>query len=230
MSPIEVLTAAALHSMVPEAVNVCSPIVHGQPAILPTVVRALAQVACRESLEAAVVRRRVELGIATVIDDPNEPSVYGSKSRDASVLASLVSFEGGLNPYVDDGRCNDTTWRATHADILRAGDCDGGHAWTEFQIHAEGGLALVGTGWSVWKWAPAGSVKITGPDLVADPSLAARVALHILRQNGMTGYTGEGRETHPKADTRLKRAKKWLATYSEVQPCAQSTSDASVQP
>lgn len=148
--------------------------------------------------------------IAEVVNDSSEAVVFGSKEKDALVLASLASFEGGLSPWVFNGSCNDPTWRKAHRDLLaKTGDCDGGHAYTLWQIHTDSGISLTAAGWVSWVYAKPGSVRISGWDLVKDPTLAARAALHILRQGGILGYTGN---QPAKADARMKRATDYMVT------------------
>lgn len=149
-----------------------------------------------------------------VCSDPAEPAVFGSHDRDAVMLASIARFESHLTSWVEDGSCNDPAWRAAHPKTMAVGDCDGGHAWSVYQIHVDemGGIALVGTGWVGARYAPPGATIVHGKDLVDDPVLAARVALHMLRQNGIVGYTGETKTHHPKADVRLDAAKAFLRT------------------
>lgn len=168
--------------------------------------------------------------IVTVALDASEPSVFArgdGRVKTALLLAAVASFEGGFQKFVDDGSCNK---RGYHAD--RRGDCDGGHAFTFWQLHVAGnGYILLedGTLGSVF-YSPAAVVKaaeesgsiIRGPELLADRKIAIRVAQRImrdsLRQHGsLCAYSGESCDesagAHPKASARFDRAKAYFAAH-----------------
>jgi len=163
--------------------------------------------------------------IVSVFHDPvdPEPPIYETPEQDVLQFAWLARLEGGMSPYVDDGRCNDPTWRRAHKKLIDSGvaGCDGGKAYSQWQIHTDGGIYLVpGGGYIAWPYAPKGSTYLHGRDLIADRKVAARAAIHIVRQSladrgNLTGYTGERGERHPLADTRTNTpkayAEKWLA-------------------
>lgn len=149
--------------------------------------------------------------IADVVLDPAETAVL-SQSRvaadplqdgiigNALILASTAAFEGGYHEFVDDGSCNNQAWRRAHQEIIRNGDCDGGHAWTLWQIHTMGGLVLTGpyvTGYMYVDDARQHpEIIITGSKMIADRKLGARTALHIMRvtmrdHHSLCAYTGE---------------------------------------
>lgn len=58
-------------------------------------------------------------------------------SREAILLASLAFWESHYEDYVDEFKCNDREWRVSKEgrETLKAGDCDGGHAWGIWQVH-----------------------------------------------------------------------------------------------
>lgn len=144
--------------------------------------------------------------IADVTLDTTETAVLPSHTSDdgilgnALLLASVAAFEGGYHEYVDDGSCNDHAWRLANPEVIRRGGCDGGHAWTIWQIHTMGGLVLTGqyvTGYMYVDDARQHPETIvTGPRMIADRKLAARTALHIMRlsmhdHHSLCAYTGE---------------------------------------
>ena len=172
--------------------------------------------------------------IADVVMDPTEAAVLPGQTGDKGIvgngllLAAIASLEGAYQEYVDDGSCNDTKWRNAHADILRMGGCDGGHAWTIWQIHTMGGLVL--TGQYVTGYMYVEDVRlhletiITGLKMIKDRKLGARTALHILRlsmrdHHSLCAYTGESCSgMMPLAVTRLQRPIRYMAAnpYIEV--------------
>ncbi len=180
--------------------------------------------------------------IADVTLDPAESAVFPRQVRamnlppltpdemrtedilgNALALASTGAFEGGYLEYVDDGSCNDPSWRLKHPDIIRHGDCDGGHAWTIWQIHTMGGLVLTGpyvTGYMYVEGARQHPETIvTGPKMIADHRLASRTALHILRvsmrdHHSLCAYTGEACDgTMPLAKNRLNRPLQYRVSH-----------------
>lgn len=172
--------------------------------------------------------------IADVVMDPTETAVLPGQTGDKGIvgngllLAAIGSFEGVYQEYVDDGSCNDATWRAAHAEILRMGGCDGGHAWTIWQIHTMGGLVLTGpyvTGYMYVDGARQHpETIITGPKMIKDRKLGARTALHILRlsmhdHHSLCAYTGEACVGPiPLAVARLQRPIRYMTQnpYIEV--------------
>lgn len=177
----------------------------------------------RERDEAEVVALYFKLAheIASVVSDPSESPLFANddtRARTALLLASVELHESGFKPYVVDGSCNDQVWRRAHRDMVMPGGvaaCDGGHAFSGFQIHPSHGrgfIKLVGDGFS---YGPDG---IRGADLAKDGALAARVALHMLRtsvkrNNNLAWYTGEIGRSHPKADARMNVATSYAAAH-----------------
>ena len=101
---------------------------------------------------------------------------------------------------------------------LAAGDCDGGRAYSLWQIHGGGGLVLLASGGYVSRGQAGseqdGSQLVTAQDLITDRKIAAKTALHMIRvsvkqSGGLCGYTGERGEC-PKAKARLEKAKSYL--------------------
>lgn len=172
-------------------------------AIAACVLRAMlawAPVAVHKPLdhEPSVTMSRYE-SIATSIEraasDPAEAPLYRgeqARERTALLLASLAFWESRYWARVDEGRC-----------ALR--ECDAGFAWTIWQLHPEDGFVLTERGFTHarnrskdWLLANASQV-VHGPDLVHDRALAARVALHVLRQAGSGQWT-TGRRAKAQAE------------------------------
>jgi len=158
--------------------------------------------------------------ISTIALDPKEKGVFpgGDQWKNAVLLATIGDWEGHYWKHVDDGRCNDKVFRASQSgkDLLgRTGDCDGGHAYSIFQIHPEGGIALTDDGlWTHLAKKPGDPSSADGADLVSDRQVAARTALHMLRaslrSNGsLCAYSGERRPC-VKAIKRLEFALLWM--------------------
>jgi hypothetical protein len=114
-----------------------------------------------------------------------------SHARTALLLASVARYESSFASWVDAGLCNDKAWRDSNPDIHRGATCDGGHAFSLWQIHA--GAA--------------------GPALIGDRRAAIREAITRLRVSldagrGLCWYTGETGDC-PKAELRLRTALVW---------------------
>ena len=163
--------------------------------------------------------------VAAVAMDEDEPSVFqgaSGRSKSGLLVMSVASFEGGFQKFVDEGACNKTGYRPD-----RRGSCDGGRAFTLWQIHAKdfGGF-LLGADGSVAgaRFVPVAlllsGTMVTSDVMLADRKTAARVAQRLLRQSlrnhgSICAYTGESCDdgAHPKADARLERAKTYFATH-----------------
>ena len=164
------------------------------------------------------------------------------RSRTAVLVAALAFFESGFAEYVDAGQCNDWSWKhprttgpdAVPADevkrrksLLASGPCDGGFAYSDWQIHPfdsiwRDGLVLL-DGPRSWSFAAdVGDVQeheiIHGKDMIEDRRKAARVALHMLRRamgtgrSNLCGYTGESGSC-PKGAQRMKFALDWSSRH-----------------
>lgn len=155
--------------------------------------------------------------IVTVVLDPTEPSLFHddpSKLKTAVLLATVAYFEGHFWEYVEDGTCNASD---RSNPILKNGPCDGGTAYSLWQIHPEHGLVLLNNTWGYSTHNDSINV-ITGEKLLADRKLSAKTALHFLRaslnRNGtLCEYTGEHKEC-PKAKARLDFANAWVKAHA----------------
>ena len=178
--------------------------------------------------------------ISTVVLDSNEPTIWNSdasRGKAAIYLATLGYWEGfHFAEYVDKGLCNDIKWVATKEgrEKTLGANCDGGYAYSIYQIHPEGGIILTQDGWTK-RWADrTGHVKFyDGQDLIADRKIATKVALHMVRQSihmggNLCGYSGEGAtmdedgKIHygggcPKAADRQNFAENWYRKHPFVQ-------------
>lgn len=180
------------------------------------------------------------LDIVTTVLSPNEPWIFKNTNgvKEALELASIASFEGGFQTFVEDGSCNKKGYKPDGR-----GGCDGGHAFSNWQIHIYGngyilqddGLTNVDAEKNIARilkkplsFEP-GDV-IQGKNLIEDHRLAARVALHLVRlswksAHSLCGFTGEdcgearnvdGHDVggHPKATQRHQRA----VNYEKAHP------------
>jgi hypothetical protein len=167
------------------------------------------------------------LDIAEVAFDPNEApyQLYqgtpNARMKTALLVAGVGSLEGGFQKNVDDGSCNDPKYKAEGR-----GTCDGGQAWTIWQIHTFGGLILKGTGISSVQYDLAYARQHpdevwTGPKLVKNRRMAAKIALRLMRYSftvggGLCQYAGEpcGKDAkHPLANNRETRGLLYLMSH-----------------
>lgn len=175
------------------------------------------QTAQPASEEMVARQRSVADDVAAVVSDESEPAVWKQGAvMSGLVLASLAVMEGGISRYVDSGECNDLGWREKNRSVLAAGDCDGGRAYSLWQIHAGKGLVLVAGGGYAYRGQAEGQL-VTAQDMVGDRKVAARAALHILRSSvrhggGLCEYTGEKGQC-PKAKMRLEKAERYLRAH-----------------
>ena len=186
--------------------------------------------------------------IVFVAREDRRPLFPGDGLRDqtAVLVAGVAFFESGYSGFVDRGDCNDHSWRhpsLTGPDavtpeefkkrktLLATSGCDGGWAYSDWQIHPfdyawREGIVLLDDDRA---WMFSADVRdgeeheiIAGKDMIADRRQAARVALHMLRralgptgQGNLCGYTGE-RGYCPKAEARLQFAKDWSRRHPFV--------------
>lgn len=174
-------------------------------------------------------RARYETMANNIVDvafDYTLPSVFSGSDGDirtALLLASIGSLEGGFHEWVWNGACNRKDWVG--------GGCDGGHAFSIFQIHVYDYMIkddmLTQARYVDKEYRDEHMDEIIkGKSLIEDPRLAVLVAYHIIRNSMVThrslcAYSGEsclGR--HPKADARLERAKTYLRDHPFVIPSA----------
>ena len=157
-----------------------------------------------------------------------EPESLSGRVKTALQIAGIGSFEGGFQKFVESGDCNTPAFKANHPK-----ECDGGAAWTNFQIHLYRYIIKGGEMYQsqyleqssdkdVREWFKAHKDEvITGKQLIDDPKLAAQVAYYIIRwslhgnSGSLCGYTGEGcNGAHPLADQRSGR----VHTYYRAHP------------
>jgi len=184
--------------------------------------------------------------IVDIVLDENEPTVFrggdDGRLKSALEIASIASFEGGFQKFVDDGTCNQKDYKADGR-----GGCDGHTAFTVWQIHIFGnGYIIQGDDITTKMYAPQYAAEhpdevLTGKSLIEDRRTAVRVALRLIRKtyqdnHSLCGYTGEpccdthiNQETlkevscHPKADLRHDRAKNYFRQHPFTAPAEVDT-------
>ena len=168
----------------------------------------------------------IAMNIVDVAFDYTLPSVFPGPDGDirmALLLASIGSLEGGYHEWVGNGDCNKKDWEG--------GGCDGGHAFTIFQIHVYDYMikddALTQARYVDKAYRDEHTDEIIkGKNLIEDPRLGVLVAYYIIRSSMIThrslcAYSGESCiGKHPKADARLERAKAYLKDHPFVVPTA----------
>lgn len=138
--------------------------------------------------------------VAAVVEDASEPPLFKddfTKVKSGLLVMSTARYESRFAVNVDTGHCK--KW-----------ECDGGIAYTMWQIHPMQGLKFDG---DMWTYSTA-SDRITGAAMIADRKLAAKMALHMIRHSmkqaqSLCIYIGEpcGKGAkHPKADARMNSA------------------------
>jgi len=134
--------------------------------------------------------------IAAAATHPDEPALFkddDKRVRTALLLASIAFWESGFRRDVDEGQC-------------RPPECDGGSAWTLWQMHTDAGLTFEGVTFRYAKDRPRGweGEVLTGARLAKDRVMAARAALHMARVSRYLWTTWR-----PARDT----AQRWLAAH-----------------
>ena len=158
----------------------------------------------RAAMEQA--RREVGAEVAQVAYDPSEPPLYkgpDGRAKTAALLGVIASLESRLASHVRAGQC------LSH-------ECDpnanGGHDATGLmQIHVgPGGILMTSLGYR--RCSPREASCLHESDLLRREDVAIRLALHMIRQNGLASYCGEPVEGDV---TKLRRdeAKKFLAAH-----------------
>jgi len=178
----------------------------------------------------ASVKARYEADAERIVDvtydDTLKPIFRGEEGRlkTALLLGAIASLEGGFHEWVENGDCNQAGWLG--------GGCDGGHAYSIFQIHVydymikDGVLTQSRYVDKEYREAHQDEI-IKGQTLIDDPYKAVLVA-YYLALNSMTtyhslcAYSGEScTGNHPKATQRLDRAQDYLRTHPFVLPSAE---------
>jgi hypothetical protein len=171
--------------------------------------------------------------VTTVALAREEPAFWKddrNKGKSALLVISIGYWEGHYWKFVDDGLCNKPKWLKSKEGTRLTGPkatCDGGHAYSIFQIHPDhGGIALfyeedddgdlIGTGYGYHYDRPQAPF-VTGQDMVFDRKTAVRAVMHMLRpavaaNNNLCEYTGETRPC-AKGKERLEWALKWWASH-----------------
>jgi hypothetical protein len=152
--------------------------------------------------------------IAGVTYDPAEPPIYkgrDGRARTALLIASIASYESGLQPRLAQGLC-------------KPGECDHGLATGLLQTHmgTYGLVLLPGAGFRYCGTPEPACV--TADTVKGNEGLQVRVALHFLRMGGIGRYTGEGDANGLAARRRTMRAETWIMRHpappDDVEPLA----------
>ena len=178
-----------------------------------------ADIAVAVIAEPATVQTVTGLTCATVRPDSDRcfwGSGLNSDGAKGVLLAAIAYWEGTrFAAYADESLCTDAVWRKSEIGIRYmhiGGDCDGGHAYSLWQIHP----------------IEAKDVKNQHIDGVCDREHvsesrfnAAKCALELARgsmaqRDNLSRYTGESGYIHPKADERLDFARTAIRKYPWV--------------
>jgi hypothetical protein len=184
-------------------------------------------------------KKTAEAIVAVSLDERNPPlwrdqrgrnDTLEARVRTALGLTAIPSLEGGFHKWVENGDCNTPEFKKNHPH-----ECDGGSAWTNWQIHLYRYIIKDGELFQSQyleqsmnkddrEWFAAHKDEvITGQQLIADPKLAAQVAYYIIRWStrsfhSLCGYTGENdghicRPQHHLADQRLNRGSEYMRAH-----------------
>jgi len=161
-----------------------------------------------EDLTRDIAEVTVAEGPAWPVSD--EDGMGKAHRHTAVLLATLAYWEGArFAAYVDDLSCNG--WMALrHAGkpvppegkrLLEFGNCGGGKAYSLWQVETH-------------DLQDGDDVHVFGPGNLGDRKFAARAALLIARvsyrqRGNLSGYTGESKDDHPKADVRQAFARRF---------------------
>ena len=180
----------------------------------------------KEDGEEAYARYKAtaEAIVDIALDDSNPSLFVGADGRVKTALqiASIASFEGGFHKWVENGDCNTPIWKLHHEQ-----ECDGGSAFTNWQIHVYGYVIFHGE-LQQSQYLPREYMKehqddvITGKKLIDDQRLAVQVAYYLIRYSThsfhtLCAYTGEAcTGSHPKANERMARAIDYMRKHPFV--------------
>jgi hypothetical protein len=189
------------------------------------------------------VRARYESIASDIVDvaydDTLKPMFTGEDGRlkSALTLAGTGSMEGVYQKWVENGDCNTAAFQAREHEVHPGHEaCDGGAAWSIFQIHMyryiikDGELTQAGILENSPNPADREWIKnhkneiITGAQLVADRKLAARIAYYLMYNSlhtyhSLCTYSGESCSgAHPLADNRLSRGQQYLRAHLFTTP------------
>jgi hypothetical protein len=155
-------------------------------------------------MEAA--RRTVAEEITRVAYDPTEAPLFDGpdgRAHTAILLGVIATLETRLAAHVREGRC-------------KKGECDpnrsGGHdAVGLMQIHVgDGGIVLTKSGYRRCGHRDASCFHDS--ELLRHEDLAIRIALHMVRQDGLASYCGEP-TVGPVTQRRKDELAKWLDAH-----------------
>lgn len=164
--------------------------------------------------------------VSIALNSDNKPMFTGDSGRvkTALQLASIGSFEGGFHKWVENGWCNTPIWQEfDHKNKMV--ECDGGAAWSNWQIHMYHflirGPEMVQLQYLKNSLKPEdreyakvhADEVIKGEQLVSDHKFAAQVAYYLAyssihKNHSLCEYSGEpcDGDHHPLAQLRQDRA------------------------
>jgi hypothetical protein len=159
-------------------------------------------------LHDAVVEERtiVANALVAVAFDEAEPPLAeftgpDARARTALLLGSIAAHESGLLPRLAAGRC-------------LQGECDHGDSFglTQVKLGPHGIALIPGAGYRRCAEDTVGC--LTPAELAGDVPGQLRVALHLLRSDGLQSYTGEaGSDEAPAARRRRMSAELWALRH-----------------
>jgi len=172
--------------------------------------------------------------VEIAFDDTLKPLFTGDDGRlkTALALTAVPSLEGGFHKWVDDGTCNTAKFQLHLGHV----ECDGGHAWSIWQLHMYNYVIKDGELTQAqylqnslkpedrdWMRAHQGEI-ITPQQIVADRKLAVKIAYYLMYYSlhnfhSLCAYSGERCDgSHPLADHRLSRGIDYLRAHPFVVP------------
>lgn len=187
------------------------------------------------------VRQRYESIADDIVDvaydDALKPLFTGEEGRlkTALMLTAMPSLEGGFHKWVDDGTCNTRTFQ-THMQAQGKMECDGGLAWSLWQLHMynyvikDGMLTQAQYLQNSLKQEDRDWIRnhkseiITPQQVIADRKLAVKIAYYLMYYSlhnfqTLCAYTGEHCEgPHPLADHRRNRGVDYLRAHPFTLP------------
>jgi hypothetical protein len=148
-------------------------------------------------------RGEVASEVMEVAYDEKEPPLYkgqDGRAKTAALLEVIATLETRIAAHI-------------RADQCKSYECDsdgkGGHAAVGImQIHpGTDGILLTPLGYR--RCGPRDASCLHRSDLARNEGIAIRLALHMIRQNGLASYCGENPEG-PVTELRRETTKKWL--------------------
>jgi hypothetical protein len=162
---------------------------------------------------AADTRAAVASDMASVAYDSDEPSLYprevAGRAHTALLETSIAALESRFRADIISGHCK--SFECDPQRNAKTGKIEP-MAVGLLQIHAGlFGIRLVGA--KAVRCDRRGEDCLTAFDLARDEVAQIRVGLHLLRTQGLAGFTGEGTVEGPVSAARRQQADDWLAKH-----------------